>query len=81
MTVSKLLEIENQIRQLSLSDQLWLVERLIQHIRTDTAPDNTLVEIELADMAADPEIQAELQQIETEFAVTEMDGLPDLEIR
>ena len=78
MTMPNLLEIESQIRQLSLSDQLWLVERLIQHIRMETVPHNTLFEMELAEMAADPEIQAEIQQIEAEFAVTEMDGLTDI---
>ena len=31
----------------------------------------------LAQMAADPEIQAELKAIDTEFKVTEMDGLQE----
>ncbi|NJL20882.1 MAG: DUF2281 domain-containing protein [Leptolyngbyaceae cyanobacterium SM1_3_5] len=31
---------------------------------------------ELAEMANDPEIQAEMAAIETEFAATEYDGLP-----
>ena len=30
---------------------------------------------ELADMAADPEIQAELRKIEYEFSIAEADGL------
>ncbi|NOQ28956.1 MAG: hypothetical protein GQ566_02485 [Methanosarcinales archaeon] len=32
-------------------------------------------ESQLAEMATDPEIQAELQEIDREFAVTEADGL------
>lgn len=32
--------------------------------------------IELAEMASDPKIQAEIAAIDAEFAVTEHDGLP-----
>lgn len=39
-------------------------------IQTDLSPQN-----DIAHMAADPQIQAELRAIEQEFAVTEADGL------
>lgn len=39
-------------------------------IQTDLSPQN-----DIARMAADPQIQAELRTIEQEFAVTEADGL------
>ena len=39
-------------------------------IQTDLSPQN-----DIARMAADPQIQAELRAIEQEFAVTEADGL------
>jgi hypothetical protein len=35
-------------------------------------------EATLAEMANDPEIQAEIAAINTEFAIAEMDGLEDL---
>ena len=37
--------------------------------------EQTAFESQLAEMAADPEIRAELQKIDREFAVTETDGL------
>jgi hypothetical protein len=51
------------------------MERLAQRIRTRTLQMPTVRERELAEMAHDPAIQHELQQINAEFAVTEADGL------
>jgi hypothetical protein len=75
MTTPILERIEADIAQLSLADQLWLMERLAQRIRTRTLQRSTAGERELAEMAHDPAIQHELQQINAEFAVTEADGL------
>jgi hypothetical protein len=75
MTTPTLERIEADIAQLSLAEQLWLMERLAQRIRTRTLQMPRLQESGLAEMAQDPAIQRELQQINAEFAVTEADGL------
>jgi hypothetical protein len=75
MTTPTLERIDADIAQLSLAEQLWLMERLAQRIRTRTLQMPTVQESELAEMAHDPAIQRELQQINAEFAVTEADGL------
>lgn len=75
MTTPALERIEADIDQLSLVEQLWLIERLAQRIRTRTLQMPPVQESELAEMAHDPAIQHELQQINTEFAGTETDGL------
>jgi hypothetical protein len=51
------------------------MERLAQCIRTRTLQMPTVRERKLAEMAYDPAIRHELQQINAEFAVTEADGL------
>jgi hypothetical protein len=45
---------------------LWLLEHIAHQIR---------IKNELAAMAQDPQIQAELSQIQQEFAATDFDGL------
>jgi hypothetical protein len=75
MTTPTLERIEGDIAQLSLAEQLWLMERLAHRIRTRTLQRSIVQESELAEMARDPAIQRELQQINAEFAVTEADGL------
>lgn len=75
MTPPTLEQIEADIAQLSLAEQLWLMERLAHRIRTRTLQPPTVPESELAAMAHDPAIRRELQQIDAEFAVTEADGL------
>lgn len=83
MISSTLLEIDQSIRTLSLQEQMWLLERLVKHLRekthTDVFPLNshTLAQ-DLAAMASDPNIQKEIATINEEFAVTEMDGLEKL---
>ena len=67
--------IEADISQLSLSEQLWLMERLAQRIRQNALPAHPDFERQLAAMASDPDIQRELRQIEADFAGTESDGL------
>jgi hypothetical protein len=75
MMTPTLERIEADVDQLSLAEQLWLMERLAHRIRTRTLRTPTVQEHELADMAHDPAIQRELQQINAEFALTEADGL------
>jgi uncharacterized protein YPO0396 len=76
MNTLALENLESAISQLSLLEQVRLLERLAQRVRKQTerqqSPDD-----ELAAMAADPAIQHELRQIEAEFSETEMDGLPE----
>jgi hypothetical protein len=71
-------EIEGQIRNLSLNEQLWLMERLVHQIREKSTQDQIDWENGLAVMAADREIQNELQTISDEFSQTEMDGLGNM---
>jgi hypothetical protein len=75
MTTPTLERIETDIAQLSLVEQLWLMERLAHRIRQSSLHSLIVQEDDLAAMAADPAIQHEVQQIDAEFAVTEMDGL------
>jgi len=75
MTTATLEHIETDIAQLSLAEQLWLMERLAHRIRQSSLRPLIVQEGDLAAMAADPAIQHEVQQIAAEFAVTELDGL------
>ncbi|MGB0561838.1 MAG: hypothetical protein ACPGVO_08545 [Spirulinaceae cyanobacterium] len=50
------------------------MEYLAQQIRQALTPQPDWTD-DLANLAADPQIQAELTAIDTEFAPTEMDGL------
>ncbi len=74
--LSLLNELEENIRRLPLDDQLLLIERVSHRIRTDIS-DKMDIDAQLSEMAADPEIQKELQDIEQEFTATEQDGLDD----
>lgn len=75
MNTAELEQIEADISQLSLSEQLLLMERLAHRIREHTLRSRPALADQLAAMASDPDIQRELQQIEAEFASTETDGL------
>ncbi len=77
MNLSVLSQVEGRIHQLSLAEQLWLIERLAQRLRAQLITQNPF-EDALAAMAADPEIQRELECIEEEFAPTAADGLEPL---
>ena len=69
-------ELEENIRRLPLDDQLLLIERVSHRIRNDISIKMD-IDAQLSKMAADPEIQKELQEIEQEFSATEQDGLDD----
>ena len=77
MNLSVLSQVEGRIHQLSLAEQLWLIERLAQRLRAQLITQNPF-EDALAAMAADPEMQRELECIEEEFAPTAADGLEPL---
>ena len=74
MNLAALSQIEEHIAQLSLAEQLWLIERLAQRLR-DTLGAQSTFDQQLAAMAADQEIQQELRSIEEEFAPAAADGL------
>ena len=67
-------QLEKNIYELPLDEQLRLMERLAQNIRNAMARKQD-IEMQLAAMADDPEIQNELQMIAEEFALAESDGL------
>ena len=74
MNLAVLSQIEAHIDQLSLAEQLWLLERLAQRLRAQMMV-HSPCEPQLAAMAEDPDIQRELQRIEEEFAPAAADGL------
>jgi hypothetical protein len=77
MTESRLSQLEAAVDALSLSEQLWFMERLVQRIRRRSISSPTINDDEFEQMARDPAIQRELKKIETDFAVADCDGLDD----
>ena len=71
---SLLSEIEENINRLPLDEKLLLMEHLSHQNRRNLST-QTDIDAQLSEMAADPEIQREIQDIEQEFSVTEQDGL------
>jgi hypothetical protein len=67
-------QIEESFDQLSAPEQLRVIEHLVRRVKGRFGPDDAL-DIELSAMAADPDIQAELRDIEREFSHTDSDGL------
>jgi len=74
-------ELEQKVSLLSHEEQLWLIERLVRRLREGSNNNSSKPDFfddQLAAMANDPEIRAELRQIDEEFAITEADGLARL---
>ncbi len=78
MTTPLLERLDADIERLSLTEQLWLMERLARRIRAQVHPVLDGTESDLMAMASDPALQREVRQIEAEFARTETDGLDRL---
>ena len=74
MNFGVLSEIEAHIDELSVAEQLALLEYVAQRLRKNLGAQSNL-ETDLALMAADPDIQRELREINKEFASMEADGL------
>ncbi len=72
-----LTQLEGSINQLTFAEQLWLIERIIHRIR-EASNRTQSIEAQLSKMAADPQIQEELKQIDFEFSATEFDGLENV---
>ena len=68
-------QIEESFSQLPISEQLRLIERLVHRVHEKTLMESQELDDQLGLMAADPQIQSELQEIESEFALAESDGL------
>ena len=65
---TKLLEINRSIRDLSLEEQMWLLESLVKNLRqktnTDSFPLNSQdIEKQMAEMANDADIQSEITHL------------------
>ncbi|MDY6899425.1 MAG: hypothetical protein SWZ49_15295 [Cyanobacteriota bacterium] len=65
MISPELLEIDRSIRDLSLEEQMWLLESLVKNLRKKTNINNFPlnsqdIEKEMAEMANDNDIQAEI---------------------
>jgi hypothetical protein len=71
-------QIEDDFSQLSISEQLLIIERLVHRVHEATVKRGDDLNQQLALMASDPEIQNELQHIEREFSNAEDDGLETL---
>lgn len=78
MISETLLKIERSIIKLSSQEKLWLLERIVRQLREEQTLTNLVSDMDLSEMANDPQIQAEIAAIESEFAITELDGLPNL---
>ena len=77
MISSALSQVEELIKYLPYQERLRLIERLAQQLQTASSPQPPPdFQQQIALMAADPAMQAELRAIEQEFAGTESDGLP-----
>jgi hypothetical protein len=68
-------QIESEFARLSPEAQLGLLERLLHRVRLAVAGRHEAWQAELSAMAADPQIQRELSQINAEFRGAEGDGL------
>ncbi len=75
MATTALSQFENDFEQLSPEAQFSLLERLALRARRASPEQHNAWEAELEAMAADPEIQREVSNINAEFKVTEADGL------
>jgi hypothetical protein len=67
--------IEDSFNQLSIPEQLWLIERLVHRVHEATLNNRSELDEQLTLMANDPEIQCELRNIEQEFSHADADGL------
>ncbi|HBB96754.1 MAG TPA: hypothetical protein DC054_15350 [Blastocatellia bacterium] len=72
MSQSTLAQFEERFRQLPISEQKALLDRLARRVNAQSAGED---EDLIAQMAADPDVQRELREIEQEFSSTDADGL------
>jgi hypothetical protein len=77
MKIKVLNQIEESIKKLSIEEQLFIIERIAHIIREKTL-NESMLNNQLKAMAYDLEIQKELNNINKEFAHTELDGLENI---
>ena len=75
MATPALSEIESEFARLSPEAQLTLLEGLVHRARVAVSGNRETWEADLSAMAADPEMQRELNRINAEFVTAEADGL------
>ena len=76
MMESVLSQIEAEILELPADQQLRLISRVAEKL-SKKAENPTDFDMELAEMANDPDIQRELREIDRDFRITELDGLAE----
>jgi hypothetical protein len=71
--------LSREIAVLSVTEKLWLLAQIAQQVQPDFSEDlavrGSFSELDLLEMANDPDIQREMTAIDSEFAVALMDGL------
>ncbi len=79
MITSLITNIEKEISHLPNEQQLTLLRQIEARVRRrlEEKQDDSEIDALLAEMAADPNIQRENREINSEFSVTESDGLKD----
>jgi hypothetical protein len=77
-----LAQIEQSIDFLTYDELLYLLDKLVRSLKqkssTKIISSSQVFEQQIARMAADPDVQKEIIEINREFAVTELDGLEKL---
>ena len=71
MSQSTVSQIEESFGQLPISEQRELIERLVDRLNKQSLDQSDDMDDQLVQMAADPDIQREMQEIEREFALAE----------
>ncbi len=77
MSIDNISRLETLFGELSEDEQSQLFQRLSRQMGSERTGRSDLDEKELALMAADPDIQREIAEINAEFAVADADGLED----
>ena len=72
MSQSTLAQFEERFSQLPISEQKALLDRLARRVNAQTTGEDESL---MAQMAADPDVQRELREIEQEFSFADADGL------
>jgi len=73
MSQSTLAQFEERFSQLPISEQKALLDRLARRVNAQAGGNGD--EDLIAQMAADPDVQREMREIEREFTSTDDDGL------
>ena len=62
-----IVELEREIDHLPYGDRLLLIERIVRNLRQITSSEKEIWRQQLAEMAADPDIQREIRAINEEL--------------